>query len=267
MISLTDPARFGGDPADAFTAVVPSLPGYGLSFKQGQRRFGAEEIADCVAVLMRDTLGYSKFGARGGDWGRAEPRASAMRTPTGSWAFISIYCPRSGATWSGPSDPSPEGAAVFRRTRSLAKGRDRISMDPGHQAADLGVCTNRLAGWLAAWIVEKFRTWPDCGDDVESVFSRDQLLANISFYWFTGAIGSSFWPRRVTQSACPQDMRHSRAKSCGRRGRSRRAPTRISGAGPICRAAAISRRWSSPRRSPMKYRPSFGHCAAESSRY
>ena len=53
--------------------------------------------------------------------------------------------------------------------------------------------TDSPAG-LAAWIVEKFRTWSDCGSDVESVFTRDQLLANISFYWFTGAIGSSFFP-------------------------------------------------------------------------
>jgi pimeloyl-ACP methyl ester carboxylesterase len=58
---LTDPARFGGDPADAFTVVAPSLPGYGLSFKPGQRRFGIEEIADCVAELMVDRLGYRQF--------------------------------------------------------------------------------------------------------------------------------------------------------------------------------------------------------------
>src|ERR1700737_2085766 len=66
---LTDPARFGGDPADAFTVVAPSLPGYGLSFKSGQPRFGVEEIADCVAELMHDTLGYTRFAAQGGDWG------------------------------------------------------------------------------------------------------------------------------------------------------------------------------------------------------
>src|SRR5579862_2212703 len=55
---LTDPARFGGDPADALTVVAPSLPGYGLSFRSGQKRFGIEEIADCLADLMTRTLGY-----------------------------------------------------------------------------------------------------------------------------------------------------------------------------------------------------------------
>src|SRR5580693_5648574 len=66
---LTDPVRFGGDPADAFTVVAPSLPGYGLSFRPGQPRFGIEEIADCLAALMHDRLGYAKFAVQGGDWG------------------------------------------------------------------------------------------------------------------------------------------------------------------------------------------------------
>lgn len=66
---LTDPARFGEDPVDAFTVMAPSLPGYGLSFSPGQRRFGVEEIADCVAALMYDRLGYTKFAVQGGDWG------------------------------------------------------------------------------------------------------------------------------------------------------------------------------------------------------
>src|ERR1700719_4348800 len=65
---LTDPARFGGDARDAFTVVAPSLPGYGLSFQPGQKRFGVPEIADCVATLMDDLLGYARFGAPGGDW-------------------------------------------------------------------------------------------------------------------------------------------------------------------------------------------------------
>src|SRR3954452_5159637 len=66
---LTHPSRFGGDPADAFTVVAPSLPGYGLSFAPGQKRFSIEEMADCLADLMTGVLGYSRFGAQGGDFG------------------------------------------------------------------------------------------------------------------------------------------------------------------------------------------------------
>src|SRR5262249_49391468 len=66
---LTDPARFGGDPADAFTVIAPSLPGYGFSFRPDQPRFGVEEIADTFARLMTDVLCYPPFPAQGGDWG------------------------------------------------------------------------------------------------------------------------------------------------------------------------------------------------------
>jgi len=76
---LTDPAHFGGDARDAFTVVAPSLPGYGLSFRPGQRRFGVPEIADCVAALMHDVLGYDRFGAQGGDWELRSQVGSAMR--------------------------------------------------------------------------------------------------------------------------------------------------------------------------------------------
>jgi len=63
---LTDPARFGGDAGDAFTVVAPSLPGYGLSFRPGQRRFTVPDVADCMFDLMHDVLGYERFGAQGG---------------------------------------------------------------------------------------------------------------------------------------------------------------------------------------------------------
>src|SRR6202011_980923 len=66
---LTDPGRFGGDPTDAFTVIAPSLPGYGLSFRPGQPRFSIEQIADCLYDLMRNVLGYERFGAQGGDYG------------------------------------------------------------------------------------------------------------------------------------------------------------------------------------------------------
>src|SRR6266446_6847406 len=66
---LTDPARFGGDPADAFTVVAPSLPGYTLSFRPNQPRFGVPDIARAFTELMVDVLGYQRFGAQGGDWG------------------------------------------------------------------------------------------------------------------------------------------------------------------------------------------------------
>ena len=75
---LTDPASFGGDPADAFTVVAPSLPGYGLSFRPGQKRFGIEEIADCLTDLMTEVLGLSAFCRAGWRLGRHHGGAARL---------------------------------------------------------------------------------------------------------------------------------------------------------------------------------------------
>jgi pimeloyl-ACP methyl ester carboxylesterase len=78
---LTDPARFGGDPADAFTVVAPSLPGYGFSFRPNQPRFHVDAVADLFARLMTEVLGYPRFGAQGAIGGPPSPRCSASSTP------------------------------------------------------------------------------------------------------------------------------------------------------------------------------------------
>src|SRR5215212_9652601 len=79
---LTDPARFGGDPNDAFTVIAPSLPGYGLSFKPGQKRFILQDIAACLHDLMTKILGYEKFAAQGGDWGAGVASLIGQKYPS-----------------------------------------------------------------------------------------------------------------------------------------------------------------------------------------
>jgi pimeloyl-ACP methyl ester carboxylesterase len=189
---LTDPARFGGDPADAFTVVAPSLPGYGLSFTPGQKRFGAEAIAACFADLMT-ALGYERFAAQGGDWG------SFITSRLGyahAERMIGIHLnlmpiPRNPAM---VADPTPEEAAYLEELRIFLKEETGYQWIQGTRPQTLAFGLTDSPVGLAAWIVEKFWAWSDCGGDLESVFSKDRLLANIGLYWFTGAIGSSFWP-------------------------------------------------------------------------
>jgi pimeloyl-ACP methyl ester carboxylesterase len=190
---LTDPARFGEDPADAFTVVAPSLPGYGLSFSPGQRRFGVEEIADCVAALMHDRLGYTKFGVQGGDWGAIIASRLGHAHPD---KLIGIHVNLLAIR----RDPPDSGNPTREELRYAEELALWLREETGYQSIQ-GTKPQTLAfgltdspAGLAAWIVEKFRTWSDCGGDIETVFSKDQLLANISFYWFTGAISSSFFP-------------------------------------------------------------------------
>jgi pimeloyl-ACP methyl ester carboxylesterase len=189
---LTDPARFGGDPADAFTVVAPSLPGYGLSFTPGQKRFGAEAIAACFADLMT-ALGYERFAAQGGDWG------SFITSRLGyahAERMIGIHLnlmpiPRNPAM---VADPTPEEAAYLEELRIFLKEETGYQWIQGTRPQTLAFGLTDSPVGLAAWIVEKFWAWSDCGGDLESVFTKDQLLANIGLYWFTGAVGSSFWP-------------------------------------------------------------------------
>jgi pimeloyl-ACP methyl ester carboxylesterase len=190
---LTDPARFGGDPADAFTVVAPSLPGYGLSFKPGQPRFGIEEIADCVAELMHGTLGYTRFVVQGGDWGAfTASRLGCVHPEKLIGIHLNLLALR--RDLQDVADPTPEEKAYLDERAAWLRDETGYQWIQGTKPQTLAFALTDSPAGLAAWIIEKFRTWSDCGGNVETVITRDRLLANISFYWFTGAIGSSFWP-------------------------------------------------------------------------
>ena len=190
---LTDPARFGGDPADAFTVVAPSLPGYGLSFSPGQKRFALPEIGDCFASLMTDVLGYQRFVAQGGDWGSfVTSYLGAAHADRIVGIHLNLLPIRRDPDM--VKNPSPEEQRFLSELAQWLKEETGYQWIQGTRPQTLAFGLTDSPSGLAAWIVEKFRTWSDCGGDVESVFSKDELLANISLYWFTGAIGSSFWP-------------------------------------------------------------------------
>ncbi len=190
---LTDPTRFGADPADAFTVVVPSLPGYGLSFTAGQARFGIESIADCFAELMTDVLGYKRFGAQGGDWGSRVTARLGLAYPE-RMSGLHLNMMPVGHNAEGLPARTPEESRYLAQLRAWQKEESGYGWIQGTRPQTLAFALTDSPAGLAAWIVEKFRAWSDCAGDIESVFTRDRLLANIGFYWFTGAIGSSFWP-------------------------------------------------------------------------
>jgi microsomal epoxide hydrolase len=190
---LTDPARFGGDPADAFTVVAPSLPGYGLSFRPGQARFGAEAIADAFAALMTDVLGYPRFAAQGGDWGSfIASRLGYAYSDRLIGVHLNLMPLRRDPAM--VADPTPEERSYLDELATFLKEETGYQAIQGTRPQTLAFGLTDSPAGLAAWIVEKFRAWSDCGGDVDSVFSKDDLLANIALYWFTGCIGASFWP-------------------------------------------------------------------------
>ena len=190
---LADPARFGGDPADAFTVVAPSLPGFGLSFTPGQPRFSVEAIAECLADLMAGVLGYRRFAAQGGDWGAfVASRLGYAHAAQVIGIHLNLMPLRRDPRM--VADPTPEEQRYLAELAQFLKEETGYQWIQGTRPQTLAFGLTDSPAGLAAWIAEKFRAWSDCGGDVYSVFTKDQLLANIALYWFTGAIGSSFWP-------------------------------------------------------------------------
>ena len=183
---LTDPAAHGGRAEDAFDVVVASLPGYGFSDPPaGPVLEGA--IADLWCRLMRDGLGYRRFGAHGSDAGAGVTAQLGRRHPD---HLVGIH--QSAFYLYPPPEPWPPVVREFieaqRRERAEDVAYSRMqSTRPMTVAHGL---TDSPAG-LAAWIVDLFRSFSDCGGEVESRFTRDQLLTNLTIYWATAAIGPS----------------------------------------------------------------------------
>ncbi|MDQ2150652.1 epoxide hydrolase [Alcaligenaceae bacterium C4P045] len=190
---LTDPARFGGDPADAFTIVAPSLPGYGLSFKAGAPRVPIEGMADLFATLMTDVLGYARFGAQGGDWGASVSARLGHAYPdrVAGIHLNMLPLPRDPHAFDAPS---AEERAYLDAVQTWLKQETGYSTIQGTRPQTLAYALTDSPAGLAAWIAEKFRAWSDCGGDVDACFSKDELLSHIGLYWFTGSINASFWP-------------------------------------------------------------------------
>ena len=142
---LTDPASFGGDPADAFTVVAPSLPGYGLSFRPGQKRFGVEEIADCFADLMTDTLGYKRFAVQGGDWGGiTAARIGYAHADKLIGIHVNFLAVRREPERIEESDS--RAASFCRPAQPLAQGRRRLCVNSRHAPANPELWPDRFSG-------------------------------------------------------------------------------------------------------------------------
>ena len=177
---------------ERFTVVAPSLPGFTLSFTPGQPRLGTEEMADLLAELMTDVLGYRRFGAQGGDWGAfIASRLGYAHADKLLGIHLNLLALR--------RDPKQEATNESERAY-LAQLAEWLKEETGYQwiqgtqPQTLAYALSDSPAGLAAWIVEKFRKWTDCDGAIENAVSRDDLLANVSLYWLTGAIGSSFWP-------------------------------------------------------------------------
>ncbi len=187
---LSDPASHGGDPADAFHVVAPSLPGYGFSGPTTEASWDSRRIAGAFAELM-SRLGYERFGAQGGDWGSMVCSQLALIEPKrllGLHLNMVIAGPPEGGDLSELSENDMAALADMANYEQVDSGYSKIQ---GTKPQTLGYGLNDSPAGLAAWIIEKFRTWSDCDGDVERSFTKDELLTNIMLYWVSETANSS----------------------------------------------------------------------------
>ena len=185
---LVDPVAHGGDPADAFHVVCPSLPGFGFSAKPSSTGWGVDRIASAWAVLMA-RLGYSRYGAQGGDWG------STVTTSLG--VHDAAHCAGIHITLAFGTRPQVEGEPTAEERRALAGIKHYSDWDSGYSKQQstrpqtLGYGLTDSPAGQAAWILEKFWAWTDCDGHPENIFTKDELIDNVMLYWLTETAASS----------------------------------------------------------------------------
>jgi pimeloyl-ACP methyl ester carboxylesterase len=189
---LADPAAHGGSAEDAFDVVVPSLPGYGFSDRPLERGMNPNRIAALWARLMAE-LGYERFGAQGGDWGSAVSTALGLDHAERIIGLHLNYI--AGRFLLGGTLNQPQDDAVANQYLSELRAWWDSEGGYNHQQATkpqtLSYGLNDSPVGLAAWIIEKFRTWSDCGGNPETILTREELLTNVMIYWATETIHSS----------------------------------------------------------------------------
>ena len=204
---LAHPEDFGGDVADAFDVVVPSLPGFGFSGKP-PRPWGPRKIAGVLASLMTDVLGYHAYLAQGGDWGASICNWMGFEHAPPCMAIhvngMGIRHP------DGPQTPEEEAWAAHSRRRQVMQAGYRTQQSTKPQTLSYAMMDSPVG--TAAWILEKFHGWSHLdGDALESAYSKDDLLTNIMVYIVTRTFNTASWiyfGRREEGRRLAADMPH-----------------------------------------------------------
>ena len=198
---LADPGSHGGDPADSFDVVAPSLPGFGFSQASQERGMQVQKVADLWAKLMTENLGYPKFAAQGGDIGSGVTSRLGY-AHSDKMIGVHLTSVTRPTPYLGPgSRPLTEAEQAHSDQRERwQQSEGGYSHIQGTKPQTLSYGLNDSPVGLAAWIVEKYRTWSDCHGDVESRYTKDELLTIVTIYWVTQTIGSSVRMYKENQS-------------------------------------------------------------------
>ncbi len=205
---LSDPPAHGGDPADAFHVVCPSLPGYGFSDKPAVTGWGVERIAAAWDQLM-GRLGYERYGAQGGDWGAMVTSLLGQNHSAGAaggCAAIHLNMPIAAPDPDTMDDLTEAEQAALGALAHYDEWDSGYSKQQSTRPQTVGYGLTDSPAGQAAWIVEKFWSWMDCDGHPENVLTRDELLDNVMLYWVNASAASSarlYWEsfRKVSLDA------------------------------------------------------------------
>lgn len=184
---LTDPAAHGGDPADAFDVIVPDMPGYGYSDKPDPA-LNATEVAALWARLMT-SLGYERFAVAGGDIGSHVSRDLALEHPE---RLVAVHRMDAGIPrHAHPEELPDEERAVIEAAAEWGATEGAYAQMQRTKPRTLAVGLSDSPAGLAAWVVEKLRAWSDTHGELESTYTKDEILDLLTSIWMTGTIDSS----------------------------------------------------------------------------
>jgi pimeloyl-ACP methyl ester carboxylesterase len=195
---LTDPTAHGGRAEDAFHLVLPTYPGYGWSGKPTAKGWGPDHVARAWDTLML-RLGYSRYVSQGGDWGAIISEVMAVQAPPG---LLGIHINMPGTVPPAIVQqvrtrvPVP---ASFSEVEKAAYASLDIFYNKGFGYAEMMNTRPQTLGYaladspvaMAAFFYDKFATWTHSGGEPEKVLTRDEMLDDISLYWFTNTGTSS----------------------------------------------------------------------------
>ena len=189
---LTDPTAHGGNAADAFHVVCPSLPGFGFSAKPATTGWGVDRIAAAWATLMA-RLGYARYGAQGGDWGSAVTSALGAHDPAHcAGIHVTLAMGSRPAVGDEPgAEPTPGELQALQRAKFYRDWDSGYAKQQATRPQTLGYGLTDSPAGQAAWILEKFWAWTDHDGDPLNLLGRDELLDNVMLYWVTASAASS----------------------------------------------------------------------------
>lgn len=185
---LTDPTRFGGDERDAFDVVVPSLPGYGPS-QRPQSPVGPRYVASLWRKLMVEMLGYKRFVAQGGDWGSSVTSWLAVCAPEVAGIHLNLCVPPAIAL----EDMSADEREWRVRFEAVQREASAYMMMHMTRPQTIAIALSDTPMGYAAWVLEKFQAWADTKGNIESCFTKDQLITNLMIHLTNEAVTSMIW--------------------------------------------------------------------------